>query len=50
MKVNFEKATLEDVDELISVRNKIYKKAGYTIVNEFMNGTVKLLVFEKKIS
>lgn len=27
-----------------------YKKAGYTIVNEYMDGSVKLVLFEKKMN
>jgi len=33
-----------------NINHYFYKKAGYTIVKEYMDGSVKLVLFEKKIN
>lgn len=53
MIIEFERATLDDIEELINVRNQSFYEdyvkygecPGYNIINEYMNVSVKLVLF-----
>ncbi|EKQ56591.1 MULTISPECIES: hypothetical protein [unclassified Clostridium] len=53
----FERAKFDDIEKLINIRNmsfyedyiKYIEYSGYTIIEEYMDGSVKLALFEKKM-